>query len=101
MTRATLLVPALVLPLMCSAPAHAQVTIDVSKITCEQFVLYQVVNSDYVAVWLDGYYSSKRNNTLVDPQAFKDNVSKVRDYCRNNMKTTIMDAVEKMLADKK
>ena len=100
MTRATLFVPALVLSLLCSAPAHAQVTIDVSKITCEQFVLYQVVNSDYVAVWLHGYYSARRDNTLVDPQAFKDNVSKVRDYCRNNMKTTIMQAVETVAAPK-
>jgi acid stress chaperone HdeB len=100
MTSAKYLAPALLLALLSIPPAHAQVTIDVSKISCEQFVLYQVVNSDYVAVWLDGYYSSKRNNTLVDPQALKDNINKVRDYCRTNLKTTIMQAVENLSAGK-
>jgi acid stress chaperone HdeB len=100
MRPANVAVSAVLLACLCAPPAAAQVTIDVSKITCEQFVLYQVVNSDYVAVWLDGYYSAKRNNTLVDPQTFKDNVNKVRDYCRNNMKTSIMQAAE-TLAEKK
>lgn len=100
MTSAKHAVCALLLGLLSIPLAQAQVTIDVSKISCEQFVLYQVVNSDYVAVWLDGYYSSKRNNTLVDPQALKDKINKVRDYCRTNLKTTIMEAVENMAAGK-
>jgi acid stress chaperone HdeB len=97
MTKARLALGALILALFSIARAEAQVTIDVAKITCEQFILYQVVNSDYIAVWLDGYYSGKRDNTLVDTQAFKANANKVRDYCRMNFKATVMQAAETVL----
>jgi hypothetical protein len=41
-------------------PAHAQVTIDVSKITREQCILYTVANPHEIAIWLSGYYNDKR-----------------------------------------
>jgi hypothetical protein len=37
-------------------PAHAQVTVDVSKITCEQYILFTVADPHDIAVWLSGYY---------------------------------------------
>jgi hypothetical protein len=36
--------------LLSTLTAHAQVTIDVSKITCEQLILYQITNSENIAV---------------------------------------------------
>jgi len=89
----------LTLPLLVFAvlPARAQVTVDVSKITCEQYILFTVADPHDIAMWLSGYYNSKRNNTVVDPQQFRDNSQKVMDYCRSNLKTTVMEAVEKVL----
>jgi acid stress chaperone HdeB len=101
MTKARLALGALILALFSIARAEAQVTIDVAKITCEQFILYQVVSSDYIAVWLDGYYNAKRNNTLVDTQAFKANVEKVKNFCRQNFPMPVMQAVEAVLGEKK
>jgi acid stress chaperone HdeB len=101
MTDVRFVLGALALVLVSGTGAGAQVTIDVSKITCEQFVLYQIPNADYIPVWLSGYYSAKRGTTLVDPQALKANIEKVRDYCRGNFKTTIMQAVETVLAPQK
>jgi acid stress chaperone HdeB len=92
---------ALTLAIFSSSTAHAQVTIDVSKITCEQFVLYQITNSENIAVWLHGYYSATRGSTLVDTQAFKANANKVRTYCRMNSKVTVMEAVEEVLGTAK
>ncbi len=43
--------------------AQAQTTIDVAKISCDQFVLMTVAEPDYIAIWLSGYYHGKRNNT--------------------------------------
>lgn len=87
--------------LLWTSAAHAQVTIDVSKITCEQLVLYQITNSENIAVWLHGYYSAKQGTTTVDTQAFKANANKVRAYCRMNSKVTVMQAVETVLGPKK
>jgi acid stress chaperone HdeB len=77
--------------------AHAQVTIDVSKITCEQFILYQITNADNIAIWLHGYHSAKRGTTVVDVQTFKENAGKLKEYCRMNFKEMVMQAVEKVL----
>ena len=89
------------LGLLCIAvvpsPAMAQTTIDVSKISCEQFVLRQVADADYVAIWLSGYFNGKRNNTIVEIQQFKANLKKIQSYCLYN-KGTLMDAVEKVLS---
>ena len=51
----------------CSS-TNAQVTIDVAKITCDQFTLYKVTDPQNIALWLSGYYHGKRNSTLVDTQ---------------------------------
>ena len=78
-----------------AAPAaQAQVTIDVAKITCEQFILYKVSSPQNLAIWLSGYYSGKRGNTLVDTVDLKEKSDKVMDYCRANLNTPLMQAVE-------
>jgi acid stress chaperone HdeB len=97
MTRYKLLLLAVILALVPMPGAHAQVTIDVSKITCEQFILYQITNADNIAVWLQGYYSAKRGTTMVDAQTFKENSNKVKEHCRMNFKLTVMEAVETVL----
>jgi acid stress chaperone HdeB len=93
----------LVLPMVAFAvlPARAQVTVDVSKITCEQYILFRVADPHDVAMWLSGYYNAKRNNTVLDTQEFRDHAQKVMDYCRLNLKTTVMDAAEKVLGIKR
>jgi hypothetical protein len=97
MTNAKLALGALILSLFSVVRAEAQTTIDIAKVTGEQFILYQVVNSDYVGVCLHAYYSTKHDNRLVDVQAFKADASKVRDYCRTNLKATAMQAAEAVL----
>jgi acid stress chaperone HdeB len=80
--------------------AQAQTTIDVAKITCEQFVLMRVADPDYLAIWLNGYYNGKRDSTTIDVQRLKDNARKVKSYCLYN-KGTLMEAVEKLLSPSK
>ena len=41
---------------LCSVNARAQVVIDVSKITCDQFATYKIENPKYIVIWLSGYY---------------------------------------------
>jgi acid stress chaperone HdeB len=77
--------------------AQAQVTIDVSKITCEQFRGYAITDPNNIALWLSGYYNGQRGNTIVNVQVFKENLEKVKDYCITNPKGTVMQAVEAIL----
>jgi acid stress chaperone HdeB len=93
----------LTLPLMAFAvlPARAQVTVDVAKITCEQYVLFTVADPRDIAMWLSGYFNAKKNNTLLDTQQFREHAKQVMDYCQLNLKTPVMEAAEKVLGIRK
>jgi hypothetical protein len=91
---------ALMLSVLTIPPARAQVTIDVAKITCEQFISWSVTDPRYIVLWLSGYYAGKGNNTIVDQENLKDNGEKIRNYCRNNRTATVMKAVEAVIGVK-
>lgn len=88
----------LIIALLWSSATYAQVTIDVSKITCEQFLHNKVASSRTVAIWLSGFFAGKRADTAVDTQAVERNVGRVTQYCDSNRKVMLMQAVETMLA---
>ena len=82
-----------------SPPAQAQVTVDVTKINCDQFVHHKISEPRLIAAWLSGYYNAKRNNRVIDLQPFEENMSKVMNYCSDekNFKVPVMKAVERVL----
>ncbi len=80
-----------------SSIAQGQVTIDVAKISCEQFRSYAITDPNNIALWVSGYYNGKRGNTVVNVQVFKENLEKVKDFCVTNPKVTVMQAVEEIL----
>jgi acid stress chaperone HdeB len=93
-TNPKALVAGLLFCLSAGPAAYAQTTVDVSKITCEQFLLYKITDPNNIAIWLSGYYNGKRDNTVIDVQGLQDHLSKVKDYCRSNYTKTVMQAVE-------
>jgi acid stress chaperone HdeB len=46
-----------VLGLLALPAAQAQVTIDVSKITCEQLLNSKIAAPRIIAIWLSGFYN--------------------------------------------
>ena len=46
------------------SPLNAQVSIDVAKITCQQFATSKVANPDRIALWLNGYFHGKRGDMI-------------------------------------
>ena len=77
--------------------AAAQVTIDVAKITCDQFTLYKVEDPQNIAIWLSGYYHGQRNDTTVDTQELATYLQRVKEYCNLNPHVRVMQAVQSML----
>jgi acid stress chaperone HdeB len=73
--------------------AQAQVTVDVSKITCDQFVLYKITDPKNIAIWLSGYVHGRNNSTVVEPQTFESNMDQLKEYCMSNPKSAVMDGV--------
>ena len=78
--------------------AQAQVTLEVSKITCEQYHAYKVTNPQNIAIWVNGYYHGKRGDVTLETQRLVENARKLRDYCRRNRETLVLEAVETLFA---
>ena len=120
--RCTPIVTGLVLSsiVLAAVSARAQLSIDFSKITCDEYVHDKIPTSDFIsfsavgslplearsmlsrwliANWLSGYYHAKRNNWIGDSEGFENNVNKLNNYCydEKNFKVPIMEAVERVL----
>ena len=77
---------------------QAQETLDLAKITCEQLLMEKLAPSSRdVVLLLTGYYTGKRNNTIIEPQTIKQDEEKVNSYCFHHHETTVMDAVKNVL----
>ena len=100
MTRLGSAVTVAIAALACATGSHAQVTIDMAKITCEQLTLQKITDPQNIALWLSGYYHAKQNSTLVDTQALAANAQKIKEYCLHKPGVTVMQAVEAVFAPK-
>ena len=78
--------------------AQAQVTLDISKVTCDQFHAYKITNPQNIAIWVNGYYHGKRGDVTLDTQRLVESARKLRDYCRRNRETLVLEAVETLFA---
>jgi hypothetical protein len=118
--RCTPIVTGLVLSsiVFATVSTQAQVSIDVSKIICDQYVHDKIPTPDFVsfsavgsrearsmlsrwliAAWLSGYSHNKRNNLIIDLESFEENVNKLTNYCydEKNFKVLIMEAIVRVL----
>ena len=80
-----------------SASADAQVTLDVAKIACRQFLLGDVVPTRSLSPWLSGYFNGKRDVTVINPTTLNPNTEKVKDFCISHQDEMVMKAVEVVL----
>ena len=83
--------------LLFSVDAEAQVVVDVSKITCDQFATYKVANPEYIAIWLSGYYHGTRGDMKVDIQTLSADAKKVESYCLSKPEAPLVQAVKTVL----
>jgi acid stress chaperone HdeB len=87
----------ILLALLFSEHARAQVMVDVSKITCDQFATYKIANPEYIAIWLSGYYHGTRGDMTVDVQTFSADAKKVEGYCLMKPEVPLIQAVKTVL----
>ena len=97
-----LVASALIIVACSTTNARAQVTIDASKITCQQFAHSKVASIRSVATWLSGYYAGKQGNPVIDSKALEEKSVKLESFCQReqNFKLPVMQAVEQVLGKK-
>jgi acid stress chaperone HdeB len=92
-----------ILTLLLASFAQAQGSIDVSKVTCDQFVHAKVGPRRMLGAWLSGFYNGKRNNQIIDTQSLEANLIKFQNFCyqEKNSKLPIMQAIEQVIQTSK
>jgi acid stress chaperone HdeB len=85
------------LAMLYSVNARGQEVIDVSKITCDQFVTYKIENPKYIAIWLSGYYHGIHGDMTVDIQTLAADAKKVENYCLSKPDVPLIQAVKTVL----
>jgi acid stress chaperone HdeB len=97
-----LVAASLLIVLASASSVQAQMSLGVSKITCDQFVHHKVGSPRMIAAWLSGYYNAKRNNLTIDLQNVEAMADKVEFYCenQNNWAVPVMQAIERLSTSK-
>src|SRR3954468_21543197 len=79
-----------------SAPAHA-VVLDLSTMTCKQFIEGGPDEIKMVLTWMDGWYKGDSDEAIIDTDVFVANAKKFGAFCGANPTISIVNAAEEIL----
>ena len=65
-------------------PVTGQVKVDMSLITCKQYLSSDADRQEMIASWMSGYFRASRNQSVFDFQRFANNKRKVVNYCKKS-----------------
>jgi hypothetical protein len=97
LVKGILFVSSVIVVLSASSMAHAQVMVDVTKITCDEFVKYEIADPKRIAIWISGYYHGTHNNPIVDKHQTLQGIDKLEEYCFKNPNALVMKAADAIL----
>ena len=89
------LVVAVVLIAAASAPAAAQIKLDMNQITCGDWLGCGPADRDFVRFFMSGYYNAAANNNVLDYNRLQKNSAKVMAYCKKRKSDTLPTAIKK------
>ena len=89
------LVVAVVLIAAASAPAVAQIKLDMNQITCGDWLGYGPADRDFVRFFMSGCYNAAANNNVLDYSRLQKNSAKVMAYCKKRKSDTLPTAIKK------
>jgi acid stress chaperone HdeB len=79
-----------------SVPANA-VVLDLSTMTCKQFIESGDDGIKMVLTWMDGWYKGDSDEAIIDTDVFVENAKKFGTYCGKNPTISIVNAAEAIL----
>jgi acid stress chaperone HdeB len=93
-TRGAILLAA---ALALSSSSADAVVLDLSTMTCKQFVEGSPDEIKMVLTWLDGWYKGDSDEAIIDTDVFVENARKFGTFCAANPTISIVNAAEKIL----
>jgi acid stress chaperone HdeB len=84
---------------MVPAVGHAQIKIDMARVTCGQYVAMPSDQASVFEAWMSGWFNQKKGYTYINLQAYARNVANVRQYCAGHPEETVMATLERATAN--
>jgi acid stress chaperone HdeB len=84
--------------LAAATPAQAQ-KVDLSTISCKQFLEMNRESISLILMWMAGYYSDQDAPPIVDFDKMKENATKLAGYCAKNPEVGLITAAEETIAE--
>jgi uncharacterized membrane protein YjdF len=78
-------------------PSQAQVKVDMSNMTCGDWLGYTPEQQNFVRYWLSGYYSAAANMPVLNYKRLQANTAKLAAYCKKNKTNTLATAIKKAI----
>src|ERR1700732_4999931 len=82
--------------LMVSVSSGRAETIDLSTLSCKQFLESGDDGIKMVLTWMDGWYKGDEDNAIIDTDVFVENAKKFGTYCGTNPNVSIVTAADEV-----
>jgi len=93
--RNTLIASAIVASAVIATEAKAQVVLDMTMLTCKQYLEADKARQDLIAAWMSGYFNAARSNPVFNASLFQQNRNRVAAYCKTHRPETMMSAIQR------
>ena len=75
-------------------PITGQIKIDMSLITCKQYLSSDADRQEMIAYWMSGYFRASMSQPVFDFRRFAQNKKTVDNYCKKHGGETVMGAIQ-------
>ena len=75
--------------------SHAQVTIDMSKVTCANYLAMTPDQSSTFSAWMSGWFNHRWGYVSVGFNDFATNIASVKQWCTTQPQSTVMGGLER------
>jgi acid stress chaperone HdeB len=76
------------------SPVKAQVILEMSELTCRNYLEAPPERQNLMAAWMSGYFNAARNMPTVDFGRYATNKRLVAEHCRAHRDENLMRAIE-------
>jgi acid stress chaperone HdeB len=77
------------------ATSQAQIAVNMSLLTCGQYLAMSPDQSRIYAAWMSGWFNQKMGTTYVNLEAYERNVENVKAWCGTNPNELVMTGLER------
>jgi hypothetical protein len=75
-------------------PPTGQIRIDMSLLTCKQYLTSDAERKDLIGYWMSGYFRASTNQPIFDFWGFTNTQRAVNKYCKKHGSETLMSAIQ-------